>query len=191
MPQPYLQPLGVPQMPNPQIVLQRLVADNNKLQTTLLQHMSDSKQQINTLIRQNETLQSKLQKALDQNTKLSDRILDQPLRTPTLHQPVIDLLDMNSQPCPSSQPIPAAPTAPLPASNQPNQGAIQKDYQHRTVEQANKELIEHLIKITETQVILQNQRKETRNVKFPTFNGDDMDEFISWNNNVLSILAST
>ena len=73
--------------------------------------MSYSKQQINILIRQNETLQSKFQTTLDQNTKLSNKILDLSLNytslkqsTITVQQPDIDLLDMNHQRCLSSDP---------------------------------------------------------------------------------------
>ena len=38
---------------------------------------------------------------------------------------------------------------------------------------------------------LQTHKKDSRNNKFPIFNGEDLNEFTSWYNNILSILASS
>ena len=47
-------------------ILNQLLEDNKKLQETLLTHMSEYEQQINLLLKQNETLQHKLQKSMEQ-----------------------------------------------------------------------------------------------------------------------------
>ena len=158
--------------------------------------MSDSKDQINMLMTQINTLQSKLQKALDNNSKLSDRIIQlttastmhpTPVPQPLPHpQPAtVDLLDMQQGTFtarPSTAPQ-KKDTDPQP--NNPTTPHIPQ------VDSTNMELIKRLIQITETQVQLQGQKKDLRNNKFPPFNGDDLDEFLAWYNNVLSILAST
>ena len=38
---------------------------------------------------------------------------------------------------------------------------------------------------------MQSHKKDLSNNEFPTFNGEDLDEFLAWYNNILAILAST
>ena len=183
---PVLPPLPHIQIPQPPFyshmthdnnILTQLLADNKKLQDTLLAHMSESKEQIHRLFQQNETLQNKLQQSIEQNAKLSEKIFQLTVN-PTQRQnqalPHIDLLD-------------TPPPVPIP----PPHHHTQIPPPEVLAQQEHTALLERLIQISEAQVQMQSQKKDTRNNKFPSFNGDDIDEFTSWYNNILSILAST
>ena len=75
---------------------------------------------------------------------------------------------------------PAQPPPPIPVTTP----AVLTQQEHTA-------LLERLIKISEAQVQMQSHKKDARNNKFPIFNGNNLNEFTSWYNNILSILAST
>ena len=171
--------------------LTQLLADNKQLQETLLAHMSESKEHIHRLFKQNETLQNKLQQSMERNDKLTKQIFQLTVNpTPRQNLPNsqehVDLLDVNPPLVPAPQPAPTVanqPSPPIPVTTP----TVHNQQEHTL----HNDLIERLIKISEAQVTLQQYKKDTRNTKFPVFNGTDLDEFLSWYNNVLSILAST
>ena len=183
-------------------LLEQLARDNKQLQDTFTQHMADSKEQIKALLKQIDVLQTKLQKAMDQNEKLSDTILQLSVQrthpTPITNHPTVDLLDL-PQPPPNTDQAPTAKTqqVSVPPKAIPTQTPQAPPVSNTTANHqdpltlVNNDLIQRLIKISETQLQIQSQKKDSRNNKFPTFNGEHLDEFLTWYNNVLSILAST
>ena len=200
--QPNYYPTHHNQVTGSNALLEQLAKDNKQLQNTFTQHMADSKEQIKALLKQIDILQTKLQKAMDHNEKLSDTILKLSIQrnhpTPQTNMPTVDLLDL-PQPHPSTiqpptakpQMVPSPPKA-IPTSTPQAPLTSNTTANHQDpMTLVNNDLIQRLIKISETQLQIQSQKKESRNNKFPTFNGEDVDEFLTWYNNVLSILAST
>ena len=171
-------------------LLTQFLADNHKMQETLVAHISNSNDLFNRLFQQNENLQRKLNQSIELTEKLSAQLRHLTVHTipqsnlpNTTAPPQIDLLDVNSPLVPTTSPVPTVENVPRPPHLVPPPAV--------TTQQEHTALLERLIKISEAQVLLHTHKKDARNTKFPIFNGDDINEFTSWYNNILSILAST